>query len=339
MTLTEGEVSPEGSNALAVVRRSRHFWIVRRLLMAVVTLFVISLIVFAATQALPGDAAKAILGKEATPERLAQLREELGLDRPLPEQYLSWLGGVLHGDLGTSLAQRVPVSSLIGDRIMNTGTLVALSIIAILPLSLVIGSIGAVRRDSLFDHATSTVFLVLNSLPEFVVALALVILLGTTVFTVFPPVALFPPGENPTAHLDALVLPVATLVLVSVPYLARLVRASMIDVMESDYVQMARLKGLTERRILTAHALPNALLPTIQGTALILAYLAGGIVVVEYVFRYPGLGGALTEAVNARDLPMIQAVTLILAAMYVIVNLAADILSVLVTPKLRTRSR
>jgi peptide/nickel transport system permease protein len=339
MTLTEGEVSPEGSNALAVVRRSRHFWIVRRLLMAVATLFVISLIVFVATQALPGDAAKAILGKEATPERLAQLREELGLDRPLPEQYLSWLGGVLHGDLGTSLAQRVPVSSLIGDRIMNTGTLVALSIIAILPLSLVIGSIGAVRRDSLFDHATSTVFLVLNSLPEFVVALALVILLGTTVFTVFPPVALFPPGESPTAHLDALVLPVATLVLVSVPYLARLVRASMIDVMESDYVQMARLKGLTERRILTAHALPNALLPTIQGTALILAYLAGGIVVVEYVFRYPGLGGALTEAVNARDLPMIQAVTLILAAMYVIVNLAADILSVLVTPKLRTRSR
>ena len=212
----------------------------------------------------------------------------------------------------------------------------ASALIAI-PLAVLLGSLGAMRRDRPSDHATQGIFLVLTALPEFVIGLGLLILLGTTVFTVLPPVALIPSGGAAFTHPRELALPVITLVLAVVPYLTRLQRAAMIDVLESDFVQMARLKGLPERTVVRRHALRNSLVPVVQGSALTLIYLTGGIVAIEYLFAYPGLGSALTTAVAGRDLPVVQAIVLLLASVYVIVNLVADLLTVLLVPRLRTR--
>jgi peptide/nickel transport system permease protein len=335
---TGQDIIASGFQAVTEERRGRrrHSWILRRIALGVLTLFVVSLIVFAATQALPGDPAKAILGRDATPEKVAALKAELGLEGSLVKQYASWLGGLVQLDLGVSVGSGEPVSEVIGARAGNSILLAVLSGLIVVPLSLLIGVISAVRRDRAFDQVTIVTSLVLVALPEFVIGMLLVILFATTVMTLLPAVSVFAVGASPFAHLDAFVLPVATLVLVNVPYLSRLVRASMIDVLSSDYVEMARLKGLPERDVITRHALPNALVPTIQGTALVLAYIAGGIVVVEYVFRFPGIGTALTSAIAGRDMPVIQAITLVLAAIYVIVNLIADILTVYVSPRLRT---
>ena len=257
-----------------------------------VTLFVVSLVIFAATQALPGDAARAILGRNATPESLATLRHQLHLDRPVTEQYTHWLRGIFTGDLGQSLAANEPVTKLIGKPIENSAFLMLLAAVVSIPLSIALGSVAARRRDRPFDHITSIVLLALAALPEFVVAIALVVLFGTTVTQLLPAVSLVPPGDAPWQHLKELVLPTLTLVIAVSPYVARIMRASMVEVLESDYVEMARLKGLPERVVLWRHAVPNGIAPTIQVIALNLAYLAGGIVVVEYVFDYPGIGTA-----------------------------------------------
>jgi peptide/nickel transport system permease protein len=206
-----------------------------------------------------------------------------------------------------------------------------------IPLAILLGSFGAMRRDRPLDHATQGIFLVLTALPEFVIGLGLLILLGTTVFTLLPPVALIPSGGAAFSHPRELALPVITLVLAVLPYLTRLQRAAMIDVLESDFVQMARLKGLPERTVVRRHALRNSLVPVVQGSALTLIYLTGGIVAIEYLFAYPGLGSALTTAVAGRDLPVVQAIVLLLASVYVIVNLLADLLTVLLVPRLRTQ--
>ncbi len=302
------------------------------------TLFVISIVVFAATQVLPGDAATHILGKNASPESLARVRTQLGLDRPLVSQYWGWISGLFQGDLGMSTSARIPVSELIGSRIANTALLVVLAAAITVPLAIGYGLLGAVRRDRPVDHLLGAFAIVFTAVPDFVVGMVLVFLFATIVLTVLPAVSLIPIGENPLAYLQEFILPVATLVLVSVPYLGRLLRASMIDVLQSEYVLWARLKGMPERTVILRHALPNALVPMVQGTALILAYLSGGIVVIEYLFAFPGLGSALLAAVQTRDIPVIQAVCLMFAALYVVVNLAADVLSVLLTPRLRKRA-
>jgi peptide/nickel transport system permease protein len=193
------------------------------------------------------------------------------------------------------------------------------------------------RRDRTFDVATSLSTLVFAALPEFVVGVSLVVIFATTVFHVLPAVSLIPPGGRPWDNPGGLVLPTLTLVLAVTPYVARIMRASMIEVLESDYVEMARLKGLPERVVIARHALPNALGPTFQVIALNLAYLAGGIIVVEYVFNYAGIGGALRDAVSNHDLPVIQALAMLIAGLYVVLNLIADIATIMVTPKLRTR--
>jgi peptide/nickel transport system permease protein len=319
-------------------RSNQHFWIVRRLLLGVLTLFVVSVVVFAATQALPDDPARVILGQNATPENVRTLNQELGLDKPLVEQYTSWLGGVVTGDFGDSYAASAPVSELIGNRITNTLTLVLLVTIIAIPLSLLLGVLAASRRDGGFDRTVLLTSLALASLPEFVVGILLITLFATTVLTILPPVANIAPGEAPLAHLDHLVLPVVTLVVATVPYLFRHVRGSMIDVLESDYVQAARLHGLSERAVVLRHALPNGLVPAIQGTALALAYLTGGVVVIETLFEYPGLGSLLADSVQNRDMPVIQAVILIFATAYILFNLVADVLTMYLTPRLRTRT-
>jgi peptide/nickel transport system permease protein len=311
-------------------------FILRRLVLGIVVLVLVSIVVFAATQAL-GDPARAILGRSATPASLAALRQQLHLNQPVVAQYLTWAGGLLHGDAGNSLAAQEPVTKLIGDRIVNSAILVLCAGLISIPLSIAIGSYSALRRDKTFDVATSLSTLVFAALPEFVVGVSLVVIFATTVLHVLPAVSLIPPGGRPWDNPVGLVLPTLTLVLAVTPYVARIMRASMIEVLESDYVEMARLKGLPERVVITRHALPNALGPTFQVIALNLAYLAGGIIVVEYVFNYAGIGGALRDAVSNHDLPVIQALAMLIAGLYVVLNLLADIATIMVTPKLRTR--
>jgi peptide/nickel transport system permease protein len=311
-------------------------FIIRRLLLGVVTLFIASLVIFAATQALPGDAARSILGRSATPDSLAALREQLGLNRPVVEQYLDWIWGVLHGDLGTSLATGLPVTEVLGERIVYSAFLMLIAAAISVPLGILLGAVSARRRDEAFDHVTSMTTLGLAALPEFVVGITLAVLFSTTVFQILPSVIVTDPGSRPWDYPKELVLPVLTLVIAVVPYTARIMRASMVEILESDYVEMARLKGIPERLVLWRHAVPNGLAPTFQVTALNLAYLAGGIVVVETVFNYPGIGLGLVDAVQARDVPVVQALALMIAALYVVLNLLADVATILVSPRLRT---
>jgi len=319
--------------------RPRGLWgfILRRLLLGLIVLILVSVLVFLATQALPTDPARAILGRSATPASLAALRRQLHLDRPVIEQYWTWVTGLLHGNLGTSLAAQEPVSTLLAPKLVNSAVLVAVSAVLSIPLSIAIGAWSAFKREKVFDQASSNLLLALAALPEFVVGLVLVILFATTVLHVLPAVSTIPPGSRPWNNWLALILPTLALVIAVAPYVARIMRASMIEVLESDYVEMARLKGLPERTVLIRHALPNALGPVFQVIALNLAYLAGGIIFIEVVFNYTGVGGAIAEAVVNHDLPVIQALAMLIAAVYVILNLLADVATILVTPKLRTR--
>jgi peptide/nickel transport system permease protein len=311
-------------------------FVVRRLLLGLLTLWITSIVIFAATQALPGDAARSILGRSATPESLAELRHQLGLDKSIFEQYWDWITGILTGDLGTSLANSIPVSEVLGERLVYSLFLMLIAGAISVPLGIFIGAVSARRRDSKFDQVTSVATLGLAALPEFVVGITLAVIFSTTVFHVLPSVIVTEPGVGPWHYPKELILPVITLVIAVVPYTARIMRASTVEILESDFVEMARLKGLPERRVLWRHAVPNALAPTFQITALNLAYLAGGIVVVEAVFNYPGIGLLLVESVRARDMPTVQAIALLIAALYVVLNLLADLATILVSPRLRT---
>jgi peptide/nickel transport system permease protein len=314
-------------------------FLARRVVLGVLTLFLVSVIVFAATQALPGDAAQAILGKSATPARLAALRHQLHLGQSVFAQFGHWISGILSGNLGTSAATQQPVSQLLSGRIANSAFLVLLAAVVAIPLSIGLGSLMAMRRDRVADHVGSTVSLIFASLPEFVIGILLVLIFATSVFHVFPAVSLIPPGDHAWQHLNAVILPAATLVLAVTPYISRIMRGSMVEVLESDYVTMARLKGLPERTVMVRHALPNAIVPAIQVSALQLAWMAGGVVFVEFVFNFPGVGAALVDAVGNRDVPTVQALSLIIAGVYVVLNLAADVTTILVTPRLRTAGR
>lgn len=307
----------------------------RRLLFGLLTLLLVSAVVFAATEILPGDAARAVLGRDATPEALAAMQAKLHLDRPVVAQYGSWLGGVLSGEPGTSLVNGRPVLALVMPRVRNSLSLLALAGAVGVPLSVAAGILAASRRDRVFDSATSVAALALAAAPEFVVAFAVIMLFATSVFHWLPPVSLIPPGQGVFARPRILVLPTLTLVLVVFPYLFRMMRGSMIEILQSDYIEMARLNGLGRARILLLHALPNAIAPTVQVVALTFAYLAGGVVLVEYVFAYPGIGQSLVAAIFARDIPVIQFEVVLLAAFYVGLNILADLIAILVTPRLR----
>jgi peptide/nickel transport system permease protein len=309
--------------------------LIKRSLIGILTLVLVSILVFAATQTLPGNAASAVLLNTATPQRLHALEVQLGLNRPAVDQYWTWLTGVLHGNFGKSLANGQPVGTLIGGRILNSLALVVLAGAIGTLIGVGLGVLAAARRDSVFDHVLSVTSLGVTALPEFVVAVVLIIFFAAVVVHWFPAVSVFVPGTAPWSNPKELVLPVATLVIVVVPYVFRMMRASMIDALESDYVQMARLKGVPKWRVLLFHALPNAIAPTIQVIGLTFLYLAGGVVVVEYMFNYPGLGQALVSAVSDRDIPQIQAIVLILAAFYIAVNILTDVIALAVSPRRR----
>jgi peptide/nickel transport system permease protein len=309
--------------------------IATRLLTGIVVLLFVSLLVFSATQVLPGNAAKAVLGRSATPERLQALEAQLHLNRSLASQYWTWLSGTLRGDLGQSLASQTPVWGQVGPRLANSAVLVLLAGIIGSLIGLGLGITAALRKDRWFDHVTAVSALGVAALPEFVVAIVLVMIFATVVLHVLPAVSYLPPGTSAWSHPRMLILPVATLVIVVVPYIQRMTRAAMIEVLESDYVEMAHLKGVPRRRIVLLHALPNALAPIIQVIALTFLYLAGGIVVVEYVFNFPGIGQGLVNAVSDRDIPVIQFSVLALAVFYVSMNILADVIALLVTPRRR----
>lgn len=314
-------------------------WFLGRLGYGLLTAWVISLVVFIATQALPSDPARVILGPEAPLESILTLRQQLGLDRPILIQYLGWLAQILRGDLGISLDSAQPVAELLFIRFGNTLALLLGVLLLVVPLALVIGVGLALRRDSRLDRWGLATLIVLKATPGYLVAIGLVLLFSMPHFDLLPAVSLIDPDRPLWRQLDYLALPVLALSLSALPYLARLVRASMIETLDSDYVGAARLRGLSERRLVWCHTLPNALVPAIQGVALTLRVLIGGALLAEVVFSYPGIGTLLNSAIQMRDLPLIQGAVLVITLGVVAINLLADLLTVLLTPKLRTARR
>jgi peptide/nickel transport system permease protein len=294
----------------------------------------VAIIVYFATLVLPGDAAQAILGKQATPQRLALLRHQLHLDQPPWEGFLHWAGGALHGDFGTSLVNQQSVTSLVGPRLLNSLALVLLTAVISSVLGVVLGAISALRADKASDHVMSSVALVASALPEFVVGIFVVLVLAVEI-KAFPAISILPPGETIWQQPNELVLPVLTLVIVTTPYVFRMSRASILEALHSDYAELAQLKGASPARLLFRHALPNSMAPTVQVIGLNLLYLAGGIVLVETVFQYPGVGLALVNAIDARDVPTIQFIVLVLAVFYVLLNILTDLIVLLLTPRRR----
>ena len=321
-----------GSSGAAWVK-----WLARRIGLAILTLWLCSVLVFFATASL-GDPVRAILGKDyaSSPERAAALASELHLDRPVIVRYFEWLGGLLTGNLGNSIANGFPVGELVGDRIVNSAVLVLISAIVIIPVAFVIAMISANYRGKRTDGVIQIIMITLAGLPEFVVAILLVALFSTTVLHVLPAVTIAGGGAAPWSKPASMILPVLTLVIAVAPYVSRIVRSSLLEVLDSDYVELARLKGVPERVVMRKHALLNAIVPGIQVIALQLAWLAGGVLFVEYVFSYPGIGASLVDSVRNSDFPMVQVLAMVIAAVYVGINLVADVLSILFTPRART---
>lgn len=308
----------------------------RRLIFSAFILLAVSLLVFGATLLLPGDAARAILGQQATPERIAALNEQLGLNQPAWQRYFSWLGGLFVGDFGTSTASGGSVAQLLGERVGNSFILMAAAAIISVPLGIGLGVYQALHRGGRRDQAMTGLSLVFAAMPEFVIGIGLIAIFATSVFQILPAVTLAPPGQPVWGRPEQLILPTMTLILVVTPYIVRMMRATMIEVLDSGFVEMARLKGVPETRVIMRHAVPHALGPVAQVVAIQLAWLAGGVVVVEFLFRYPGLGQALIDAVTYRDVQVVQAISMLVAAVYVVVNLAADVVGILTNPKLRS---
>lgn len=308
--------------------------IIQRLLLGLLTLFTISVLIFLGTEFLPGDVAETILGQQATEENLAALRAQLGLDKPPITRYLQWLGGILQGDLGVALTSNRPVVDMIGNRLSNTLFLAGVAALVAVPLALILGLLAVRFRDTWIDKTLSTLTLATISLPEFFVGYILILIFamvlqwtGSTA-QVYSDMGL---GEK----LQAIILPVITLSFVVLAHMMRMTRAALIGILSSPYIEMAQLKGVSPLKILTRHALPNAVAPIINVIALNLAYLVVGVVVVEEVFAYPGIGRLLIDHVSKRDLPVVQACGLIFATIYIGLNMLADIISIVSNPKLR----
>lgn len=339
----DSAVLPPMAPVRPVSSRSRHplaAFVVRRIAAGVATLVVASFLIFLATNALPGDAAQAVLGKNSNPQALSTLRRAMHLNRPLLDQYGSWVSGVVRGDFGNSSValaegEQTPVAGLIGPALRNSAILAAVTAVLLFPLALLVGTITAIKAGSLTDYTFSYIALVFGALPEFV--------LGTFLIFIFfielhwlPGVALVPPGSSPLSHVNDLVLPVLTLLGVALAFIARQLRAGVIKTLKEDYVAAARLAGVPERRVVWRYALRNALAPSVQAFAQTMTYLVGGLIVVETLFAYPGIGSLLVQAVSVRDVAEVEGIALVLAAIYIAFNIMADVIVVLLVPRLRT---
>jgi peptide/nickel transport system permease protein len=316
-------------------------FVARRLAAGLATLLVASALIFIATDALPGNVAQVVLGRYATPARVASLNQRLNLNQPILLRYGQWLGNAVTGNLGQSAVQvadgrgNAPVWPLIRTPLRNSAILAIATAILLIPLSLFAGTAAAVRAARPTDYTLSYTALIIGSLPEFVVG-TFIIAIFFSWLNLFPPVSLVPPGTSPLSHISVLVLPILTLLAVSLAFCARQVRAGVLEALRQDYVRIARLSGMRERRVLFRYALRNALAPSVQTFAQAIQYLFGGIIVVESLFTYPGIGQLLVQSVSQRDFTMIQGITLVLAALYIFINIAADLLVVFLVPKLRT---
>ena len=306
----------------------------RRLLVGVFILLVVSVLVFAGTEILPGDVATAILGQSATPELVALIRERLGLDDPVYLRYLHWLGGLVTGNLGTSLVNGADLGGEVGVRLFNTFFLALLTASVAVPLSIVLGLLSALKPNGALDRTISTVTLALISLPDFLTAIILVTLFAVTC-KFFPAIVNIRSDDGITDIMHALVLPVATLVFAVLAHMVRMTRTVVLNVLTSPPIEMALLKGIPRWRILIVHALPNALAPIVNVIALNLAYLIAGIVVIETLFNVLGLGRFTVESVQNRDIPAVQVCAMIFCAVYVLLNLLADVISIIANPRLR----
>ena len=308
--------------------------VVQRVALGLLLLLAVSAVIFLGVEALPGDTAQAILGQQATPEALANLREKMGLNQPPLTRYFQWLGGVLTGDLGHALTNGADIAQSIGQRLGNTLFLAGCAAVIAVPLAILLGLIAARYAGRWPDKLISGITLTTISLPEFVAAYFVIYLL-TQLVPIFQPVAMVFPGMSFWAKLHAIALPVIVLVLVVLAHMMRMTRAAILNVMQSAYIETAELKGLGPMTIIWRHAFPNAIAPVVSVVMLNLAYLVVGVVVVEVVFGYNALGQYLVDHVTKRDLPVVQAVGLIFAAVYIVLNMLADIIGILANPRLR----
>lgn len=311
-----------------------RFYIVKRLGYMLVTLWLVSLIVFAVTAVLPGNAAEMILGTHATPAKVEALEQSLGLSEPLHVQYLDWIVGFVTGNWGTSYHFGVPIAELIWTRLARTLQIAVFALLLLVVVAIPLGVIAAVYRDSPLDLSITSASYVGISVPEFVTGALLIMLFGGPVFDVFPVGGYAAPSEGIGTWLQHMVLPVVTVTVLLTAHIVRLTRSEMIETLRSDYVRTARLKGMGESGVLFKHGLRNGLLPTITLLALDIGYLMGSLVVIEEIFSFPGLGRLVVQAIQARDIPVLQDVILIVAITYTVANLVADLLYSYLDPRI-----
>lgn len=309
--------------------------ILQRLTYSLGTLALVSVIIFSAVEILPGDVAGRILGRESSPEARQNLRVELGLDRPVVERYLTWAGGALTGDFGKSLSARKPVAEIVYTRLANTLALAGFAMLLYIPLSIIPALVQAFYPNRLPDRFISTLTILILSTPEFLLSTLLLFGLAV-VFPIFPPLSQVSGAANTGQYLYMITLPAVSLAILLAVSGTRLLRESLIELLDSDFIRMAELKGMSRRRIVLRHALPNALIPWLNATAINFAFMIGGVVVVERVFVFPGFGSLLVDAMQLRDIPLIEASVLIAAFIFIAVNLIADVGAVLLNPKLRS---
>jgi len=307
--------------------------IAQRIALGFLTLFTISLLITFGVELLPGDLAESILGQGATPETVKVFRAELGLDKPAHMRYLSWLGGIVTGDLGVSLANKREISELVGIRIANTLFLGGFAAAIAVPLALFLGILAALYRNTLYDRAINTFTLTTISFPEFFVAYILILFFAIKLGW-FPGISNISTELSFGNKLYRTLLPATTLTLVVLAHMLRMTRATIINLLASPYIEMARLKGISPMKIILRHALPNALAPIVNVVAINLAYLVVGVVIVEVVFVYPGLGQLMVDSVSKRDIPVVQACSMIFASVYILLNLSADIISIVTNPRI-----
>ena len=306
----------------------------RRIGEAVAQLFAVSILIFAGTEVLPGDVASAILGQSATPEALANIRQELGLERPAYVRYLDWLGGLLSGDLGTALSNRISIADSIGPRLKNTLFLAFWAAALSVPLAVLFGILAVRYHNRTADRVISLFALTSTSLPEFFIGYLLIYWFAVTLGWL-PSYSGIHDGMSLFESLNAIILPVITLTLVVLAHMMRMTRAALLNILEAPYIETAELKGLNRLEIIVRHAIPNAIAPIVNVIMLNLAFLVVGVVVVEVIFVYPGLGQYLVDHVAKRDMPVVQAVALVFAAIYIGLNLLADIAALLSNPRMR----
>ena len=306
----------------------------KRLGLGLIILLVISIIIFFMVELLPGDIAQAVLGQGATEENLAALREQMGLNKPAVVRYLDWLSGAVLLDFGTSIVTGAPVVETIGTRFMNTLFLAAYAAVIAVPISIILGVLVALLRNTIFDRAANVVTLSFISSPEFFLGYILILYFAVK-WQMFPAISSLSDNMTFLELLERTFLPALTLVLVVMAHMMRMTRAAIINLLASPYIELARLKGTPPWKVIVKHALPNAWAPIINVVALNLAYLITGVVLVEVVFVYPGIGQALVDSVAKRDFPVVQACCLIFAATFILLNLAADVGAILTNPRLR----